>query len=86
MATTTLFEHEAKAFDWSFGDLAALERMRRAVGAEVLRGTTRGVERVLQATQYVGVVRLGHHTIQILPKLHRSDDPNPSPTRSSSRG
>jgi 5-methylcytosine-specific restriction enzyme subunit McrC len=30
---------------------------------------------VLQARQYAGVVRLGHATVQILPKLYRSDAP-----------
>jgi 5-methylcytosine-specific restriction enzyme subunit McrC len=70
--TLTLFEHERKAFDWTEGDLAALERLRAAAGAEVLRATFDGRGRALQATQYVGVVRLGGRAVQVLPKMYRA--------------
>jgi 5-methylcytosine-specific restriction enzyme subunit McrC len=69
-ATITLFEHEAQAFDWVDRDLAALERLRNAVGAEILRPTVQNGQRVLKAAQHVGVIRLGSRTIQILPKIY----------------
>lgn len=74
-ATITLFEHETKEFDWTDRDLVALERLHRAFGAEVLRVTPlRSGRYRLKATQYVGVVRLGRHTIQMLPKIYQSSD------------
>ncbi|MCL4534916.1 MAG: McrC family protein [Chloroflexi bacterium] len=44
------------------------------MGAEILRPTVRQGERALQSTQFVGVVRLGTRTIQVLPKTYRSED------------
>jgi 5-methylcytosine-specific restriction enzyme subunit McrC len=70
--TLTLFEHEyTKGFDWTDGELAALERLNRGAGAQILRPTVRAGKRELQAAQHVGVVRLGGRAIQILPKIHR---------------
>jgi len=72
MATTlTLFEHESKPFDWDNRHCALLERMRVAYGSDVLRAAVRGRTKTLQAAQYVGVVRLGNRTIQILPKIYQ---------------
>jgi len=73
-ATITLFEHEIGEFDWTDRDFAALERLNRAVGVDVLRATMRGRQRVVKATQYVGVIRLGRRTIQVLPKIYQSND------------
>lgn len=70
-AVLTLFEHEAQAFEWLPDHLAALERMNRAAGTEILRATVRGRQRVLLARQHVGVVRLGGRTVQVLPKIYR---------------
>lgn len=70
-ATITLFEHEAEDFNWENRDLAALDRLNRAAGVDILRATVRGGKRKLQATQHVGVVRLGNRTIQVLPKIYR---------------
>lgn len=72
--TVTLFEHEyTDGFGWTDREYATLERLRRATGAEVLRATVRGGgRRELQATQYVGVVRLGRRAVQVLPKIHRA--------------
>lgn len=71
--TTTLFEHETTTgFRWTDRDLAALERLRRSIGTEILRPVVRGGGRELQATQYVGVVRFGSRTVQVLPKIHQS--------------
>lgn len=69
--TLTLFEHEAKPFDWTERDLALLDQMRMSAGAEILRPTVRGRVRVIQAAQHVGVVRLRNRTIQILPKIYQ---------------
>lgn len=71
-ATIALFEHETADFDWTDRDLAALERLNRAAGAQILRATVRGRRRVLTAAQHVGVVRVGRCTIQVLPKIYRS--------------
>lgn len=69
----TLFEHEAVPFAWADHHLARFERLRAAVGADVLRPTVLRGHHFLQATQFVGVVRLGNDTIQILPKIYRFD-------------
>jgi 5-methylcytosine-specific restriction enzyme subunit McrC len=71
--TLTLFEHEEKQFLWGDRDLAALERMQRATGIEILRASIRGKQRVIKAAQHVGVVRLGNRTIQVLPKIYQKD-------------
>jgi hypothetical protein len=72
--TFTLFEHEAKPFNWTDRDLLLLDRMRNEVGADVISATMRRRDKVIQASQYVGVVRLRNRTIQILPKIYRSDE------------
>lgn len=63
----TLFEHDILPFDWTDQDLVTLERLRQATGVEVVRPSIRGGTRVLQASQYVGVISFGKHTVQILP-------------------
>jgi len=68
-STITLFEHQDEPFPWADRDLSLLERLRRSVGTEVLRATVRGGKSVVQATQHVGVIRLGNQTIQVLPKI-----------------
>lgn len=71
--TLTLFEHEyTTGFDWTNGELAALERLNRGAGAQILRPTVRAGRRELQAAQHVGAVRLGGRMIRILPKIHRA--------------
>lgn len=72
---TTIFEYDfTTGFDWTDQDLALIERLRRALGVEVIRAITRRGQRELQATQYVGVFRLGRRTVQVLPKMFRSED------------
>jgi len=72
MSTTlTLFEHESTPFDWDARHCALLERMRGAFGSDVLRPIVQGRTKKLQAAQYVGVVRLGNRTVQILPKIYQ---------------
>jgi 5-methylcytosine-specific restriction enzyme subunit McrC len=72
MNTETFFEHEQRAFEWTEREAAALERLNRAAGAEVLRATWRAGRRELRASQYVGVVRFGGRAVQVLPKTHRA--------------
>src|SRR5262245_63353197 len=71
----TLFEHESTSgFDWTDRELAALDRLSRAAGAELLRPVVRGSERELRAAQHVGVFRLGNRTVQVLPKIYQSGE------------
>jgi 5-methylcytosine-specific restriction enzyme subunit McrC len=73
MKTETLFEHEQTEFDWSEREYAALERLNRAAGAEVLRATVgRAGRKELRAAQHVGVVRLGGRAVEVLPKIYRA--------------
>jgi 5-methylcytosine-specific restriction enzyme subunit McrC len=72
--TLTLFEHEFRRFEWTERDCAMLEQMRASLGTEVLRATVRHGRKVIQATQQVGVVRLGSRTIQVLPKIYQSGE------------
>ncbi len=72
--TITIFEHEPKPFDWTDRDLAALDRLGRTNSADILRPVVLDGRRALQATQHVGVVRLGNRTIQILPKIYRAGE------------
>lgn len=69
----TLFEHDSLPFHWHDADLAVLERLRERAGTDVLRATIRrDGTRALQATQFVGVVRLSSgRTVQVLPKMFR---------------
>jgi 5-methylcytosine-specific restriction enzyme subunit McrC len=71
-AMLTLFEHESRIFNWTDKDYAALERLRKEIGVEILRPGLRNGQRVLQAAQHVGVVRLNGRTVQVLPKIYRS--------------
>jgi len=75
MNTETFFEHEQRPFEWTEREAAALERLNRAAGAEVLRATWRAGRRELRASQHVGVVRLGRRAVQVLPKTHRAGAP-----------
>jgi len=75
LSSTTLFEYERRPFAWTDRDLAALERLNRAAGVDVLQATVyRGV-RALRATQHVGVVRFGPRTVQVLPKIYKGSAP-----------
>ena len=68
----TLFEHEKKPFAWDSRRLSALARLNQARGDDILLPAfDRDGNPAVQATQYVGVVRLGCETIQVLPKIYR---------------
>lgn len=70
--TLTLFEHETKPFDWTDYDLTVCEHLCQRLGDGILRPVRWGQQSGIQAGSYVGVVRLGRRTIQILPKTHRN--------------
>ncbi|MGI4792027.1 MAG: McrC family protein [Janthinobacterium lividum] len=71
----TLFEHQTAPFSWDSRRLAALARLNQARGDEILRPVLdKNGQSAVQATQYVGVVRLGRETIQVLPKIYRHGD------------
>ncbi len=70
----TLFEHEKKPFPEVSRHFAALARLNQAMGDDILLPAfDRAGRPAVQATQYVGVVRLGRETVQILPKIYRHD-------------
>ena len=71
----TLFEHETKPFPWDDHSRTALARLNRAKGDDILLPAfTRDGRPAVRATQYVGVVRLGRETVQVLPKIYRHVD------------
>jgi 5-methylcytosine-specific restriction enzyme subunit McrC len=73
----TLFEYET--IDTLENDeIQCLEKLTRTTGVEVLKPLVRRGRLQFQARQYVGVLQLGTRTIQILPKMHRSQDPEQS--------
>ena len=70
MPTVTLFEHQRRPYadlgwDGDHPALAQLEQLNEDAGAELIHlGRT-----YLRATQFVGVIRVGETTLQILPKI-----------------
>jgi 5-methylcytosine-specific restriction enzyme subunit McrC len=72
-APITLFEYETVVFDWTDRDLAALDRLNRGFGSDLLYlSATQAGRRVLRATQHVGVFRFGGRTVEVLPKLYQA--------------
>lgn len=69
-----LFEHETIPFKWTDRDLRLLAAINGQAGDSILTPRIDAKGKQLQAAQYVGVVRLGEQTIQILPKIHRSGE------------
>ncbi len=71
----TLFEHQIAPFSWDSRHMAALGRINRVQGDELLRPVfTRDGAPAIQVCHYVGVIRLGRETIQILPKIYRHEE------------
>lgn len=76
--TITLFEHEICPLELPPAEIARLERVGDAIANDsIIRLIHRRGQPMIQATQYVGVLRLGHTTIQVLPKMYRSGVSNP---------
>ena len=68
----TLFEHEIREYSWTDRDLVELAKLSQMAGVEVLRATVVGGQRVLQATQHIGVFCFRQTAVQVLPKMYRS--------------
>jgi 5-methylcytosine-specific restriction enzyme subunit McrC len=82
----TLFEHQhTRNCPWDERDLLFLERLRALTGADVLRPVIRAGQRELQATQHVGVFRLGPRIVQVLPKAHRTESSEDESARQATR-
>jgi 5-methylcytosine-specific restriction enzyme subunit McrC len=74
MSALTLFEHDTSTLPLSPKQQALLERLRRRLPERALQVEVRGSSHVLRAAHYIGVLRLGETTIQILLKIYRSPD------------
>lgn len=73
----TLFEHQ-DTDELSDPEIHLLDQLTRTSGYEVLKRIWKQGKPCFKAGQYVGVVRLGGRSVQILPKIYRSDDPEKS--------
>jgi 5-methylcytosine-specific restriction enzyme subunit McrC len=74
-APITLFEYESTMnFNWTDKDALKITRLNKSLGADVLKPVFRAGKRELQAAQYVGTMRFGKQSVQILPKIYRTDD------------
>jgi 5-methylcytosine-specific restriction enzyme subunit McrC len=71
--TLTLFEYEVTD-SLTDKDIRVLNRLSPSSGVEILRPVIRQGKICFQARQFVGIVRLGHRTLQILPKMHWSEE------------
>jgi 5-methylcytosine-specific restriction enzyme subunit McrC len=70
-----LFEYELSCgFDWTDQEQAAIAYLGKVIGDCPLETLFHNGKRELKAKQYVGVFRLGDRTVQVLPKMYRSDD------------
>src|SRR5260370_298973 len=68
----TLFEHEHTiGFGCTQREAAALERLNRATGTQVLVPVLVGGRCEVQAFQHVGIVRLCRRTVQVLPRMYQ---------------
>lgn len=68
----TLFEHETQPCGLTANQLGLLDSLQQRLPEKVLQPVYRGGQWSLRAGNYVGVVRLGEQTIQILPKIYQS--------------
>lgn len=70
----TLYEHEyTENFNWSEKDLLAVTKMNAQIGANVLNPVVRFGKKEFKSAEQVGVVKFGNRSVQILPKIYRSD-------------
>jgi 5-methylcytosine-specific restriction enzyme subunit McrC len=73
-APITLLEHESTTdFNWTDRDALKVTRLNKSLGAEAIKPVFKAGKRELQAAQYVGTVRIGKQSVQILPKIYRTD-------------
>lgn len=69
----TLFEYEVTD-NLTDRDIRILNRLSQTAGQELLKPIIRQGQVCFQARQFVGIVRLGNRTLQILPKMHRAEE------------
>ncbi|WP_204140905.1 McrC family protein [Halomicronema sp. CCY15110] len=55
-------------------DVRLLNRLSQTAGQELLKPIIRQGQVCFQARQFVGIVRLGNRTLQILPKIYQSEE------------
>lgn len=70
---TTLFEYESIEILDGY-ELKCLEQLSKTTGIEILKPVVKNGQLQFQARQHVGVLRLGRRTIQVFPKIHRSQN------------
>ena len=71
-----LFEYELSyGFDWTDQEQDAIASLGTVIGDLPLETVIHNDKRELKARQYVGVFRLGDRTVQVLPKMYQSKDP-----------
>jgi len=67
----TYFEYEILD-SLSEREARAVTRLSQSMGVDILKPVLRQGKACFQARQFVGVLRLGQRTLQILPKIHQS--------------
>lgn len=74
LETLTLFEHQCTTdFNWTNAEMTKLSHLNGAVSAPVLNAVVKNGKRELQASEQVGVVRFGNRSVNILPKIYRTN-------------
>lgn len=71
MRVISVFEHETIRERLSDAEKNALDKLRGSSGKKMFNVGFHDVA----ATSFVGVVQVGSHTVQVLPKMHRSPAP-----------
>ena len=74
----TLFEHAHTLYNWSDAELTALEGLNRANHAEILLATIHNGQKVVRASEFVGMIQLRRNFIQVLPKIYAADITDPA--------
>ncbi|MGK7943154.1 MAG: hypothetical protein AB4058_01635, partial [Microcystaceae cyanobacterium] len=71
-AIITLFEYEKHSFTWNDSNLRAIHDFK----TEFFKLTAYQGQPSIQATQYVGIFKLGKQLIEVLPKLYQYEGQN----------
>ncbi len=71
-----LFEYEVSSgFNWSEREQSAITNLKKIIGDCPLETVIHNGKREIKSKQYVGVFRLGYRTVEVLPKMYRSESP-----------
>ena len=71
----TVFEYGRVPKDeWSKEELSKIEQLNATMGVDILSIGFKQGKHVVMATSYVGVIRIGKTTIEILPKVDKDGD------------